>query len=101
MTVAWAPAPSSLAASRLCRLGQNVRGPTTATIADANTWTKADWFLPDEAGDPRKEGGLDYWVICDAQRAYLFFTSLNGKLWRTWTKLEEINASTNPSSLNF
>jgi hypothetical protein len=34
-------------------------------------------------------GGLDYWIICDEKRAYLFFTSLNGRLWRMWTKLED------------
>ncbi|MFH1718547.1 MAG: hypothetical protein ABIF19_14425 [Planctomycetota bacterium] len=32
--------------------------------------------------DPRKVGGLDYWIICNNQRAYLFLTSLNGKMWR-------------------
>jgi hypothetical protein len=37
--------------------------------------------------DPRVVGGLDYWIICDDQRAYLFLTSLNGKMWRLWTKL--------------
>ena len=36
-----------------------------------------------------RSGGLDYWIICDDQRAYLFFTSLNGKMWRLWTKLED------------
>ena len=41
------------------------------------------------SGDPRYVGGLDYWIICDDQRAYLFFTSLNGKMWRLWTKLED------------
>ena len=39
--------------------------------------------------DPREVGGLDYWIICDDQRAYLFLTSLNGKMWRLWTPLED------------
>ena len=61
---------------------------TTETIADPASWTPAQTFFPKE--DKRGEfSGLDYWVICDDQRAYLFFTSLNGKLWRMWTKLED------------
>jgi len=34
-------------------------------------------------------GGLDYWIICDQERAYLFLTSLDGKMWRLWTRLED------------
>ncbi|MCZ7638818.1 MAG: non-reducing end alpha-L-arabinofuranosidase family hydrolase [Verrucomicrobia bacterium] len=34
-------------------------------------------------------GGLDYWIICDDQRAYLFLTSLDGRMWRLWTRLED------------
>ncbi len=62
---------------------------TTTNIADPTSWTKAQPILDGGPDDPRKEGGLDYWIICDDQRAYLFFTSLNGKIWRLWTKLED------------
>lgn len=62
---------------------------TTATIADPLSWTKARPMLDGGAEDPRTVGGLDYWIICDDQRAYLFFTSLNGKMWRMWTKLDD------------
>jgi len=62
---------------------------TTTNIADPGSWTQAQPILDGGEKDPRKEGGLDYWIICDDQRAYLFFTSLNGKLWRMWTKLED------------
>lgn len=62
---------------------------TTTTISDPNSWTKAQPALAGDEKDPRQVGGLDYWIICDDQRAYFFFTSLNGKLWRMWTKLEE------------
>jgi len=62
---------------------------TTADIADPKSWTKAQPILDCGPGDPRQEGGLDYWIICDGRRAYLFFTSLNGKLWRLWTNLED------------
>jgi len=62
---------------------------TTADIADPASWTQSRPILDGGPGDPRPEGGLDYWIICDDRRAYLFFTSLNGKLWRMWTRLEE------------
>ncbi len=62
---------------------------TTTTLADPASWTRAQPILDGGAHDPRVEGGLDYWIICDSQRAYLFFTSLNGKLWRMWTKLSD------------
>jgi len=62
---------------------------TTADIADAGSWTRARPILDGGPNDPRKQGGLDYWIICDERRAWLFFTSLNGRLWRMWTKLED------------
>ena len=62
---------------------------TTADIADPGSWTQARPILDGGATDPRREGGLDYWIICDDQRAYLFLTSLNGKMWRLSTRLEE------------
>jgi hypothetical protein len=71
------------------RKGMWVAYSTTSDIADPTSWTKAQPMLDGEENDPRQEGGLDYWIICDDLRAYLFFTSLNGKLWRMWTRLED------------
>ncbi len=62
---------------------------TTSNIADPDSWTQAKAILDGGQRDPRQVGGLDYWIICDDARAYLFFTSLNGKMWRLWTKLED------------
>ncbi len=62
---------------------------TTTTIDDPDSWTQARPILDGGENDPREVGGLDYWIICDAERAYLFLTSLNGKMWRLWTSLEE------------
>jgi hypothetical protein len=62
---------------------------TTSDIAAADSWTKAKPILDGGSEDPREVGGLDYWIICDQQRAYLFFTSLNGKMWRMWTPLDQ------------
>jgi hypothetical protein len=60
---------------------------TTTDISDPASWTPAAPILDGGKDDPRPEGGLDYWFICDDRRAYLFFTSLNGKLWRTSTEI--------------
>lgn len=62
---------------------------TTDNIDDPHSWTKAAPMLDGGENDPRKVGGLDYWIICDDTRAYLFFTSLNGKMWRMWTPLDQ------------
>jgi hypothetical protein len=62
---------------------------TTSDLSQPASWTRAKPILDGGPDDPRIEGGLDYWIICDDQRAYLFFTSLNGKLWRMWTPLSE------------
>ena len=61
---------------------------TTADITDPDSWTQAKPMLDGGEDDPRRVGGLDYWIICDDQRAYLFLTSLNGKMWRLWTTLQ-------------
>jgi hypothetical protein len=62
---------------------------TTTDVVDPNSWTQARPILDGGERDPRKVGGLDYWIICDNQRAYLFLTSLNGKMWRLWTRLDD------------
>ncbi len=62
---------------------------TTADITDPGSWTKARPILNGGPDDPREVGGLDYWIICDERRAYLFLTSLDGRMWRLWTKLED------------
>lgn len=62
---------------------------TTRDLADPASWTPARPILDGGPTDPRRVGGLDYWVICDERRAYLFYTSLDGKMWRLWTELSE------------
>lgn len=62
-------------------------GPCYSTnndINDPNGWTlPAPLYVVPEG----EKAGLDYWVICDETHAYLFFTSLNGKMWRARTEL--------------
>jgi hypothetical protein len=65
---------------------------TTENVADPASWTPARPILDGGKDDPRTVGGLDYWIICDDERAYLFLTSLDGKMWRLWTRLREFPA---------
>ena len=61
---------------------------TTDNISDPNSWLQAKLFFPD--ADPiGVQGWIDFWIISDKEKAYLFFTSLNGKMWRMWTTLEK------------
>lgn len=62
---------------------------TTTTIGDPASWSNAQPMLDGGPDDPREVGGLDYWIICDDERAYLFLTSLDGRMWRLWTRLED------------
>jgi len=55
---------------------------TTDTLDDPNSWSKPT-LLFDVA--PVIDQWIDFWVICDDDKAHLFFTSLNGKLWRAET----------------
>lgn len=60
---------------------------TTTDIGDPNSWAKLQPMF-----DRQPEGvkaWLDFWVICDEAKAHLFFTSLDGKMWRAETSLTE------------
>ncbi|MDA8745452.1 non-reducing end alpha-L-arabinofuranosidase family hydrolase [Rubripirellula amarantea] len=63
-------------------------GPCYSTNPDITN--PAGWTLP-EPLYVVKEGaraGLDYWVICDDANAYLFFTTLDGHMWRSRTAID-------------
>lgn len=61
---------------------------TSGDIADPASWTQAKLFFPKD--NPKGVSRwIDFWVICDERRAYLFFTSLDGRMWRMWTRLED------------
>lgn len=60
---------------------------TTDDLSKPETWTEPRDFFPTKpAGAP--ELWIDYWVICDATRAFLFFTGDNGRFYRSQTTLE-------------
>lgn len=62
---------------------------TTSDISNPASWSQAQSVFRSNYEDLRIKGGLDYWVICDQQRAYIFYTSLNGKLWRMSAPIKE------------
>ena len=62
---------------------------TTSRIADPTSWTEAELFFPDADPTGREGMALDFWIIADEQSVYLFYTSLNGKLFRMRTSIED------------
>lgn len=57
---------------------------TSDNIADPKSWSK---LKPLFGRKPKGiKAWLDFWVLCDDAKAYLFFTSLDGKMWRSATK---------------
>jgi hypothetical protein len=56
---------------------------TSENIADPASWTKPTFLF--DAHPENVAMWIDFWVICDDERAHLFFTSLNGKMWRSST----------------
>lgn len=59
---------------------------TTAHLDDPSSWAPLRPMWPDPGTAPK--AWLDFWVICDAHKAHLFFTSLDGIMWRSETSLE-------------
>ncbi len=59
---------------------------TTTNIANPNSWPPLKPMFEGHAEPPK--AWLDFWVICDSSKAHLFFTSLDGKVWRCETALD-------------
>ena len=65
---------------------------TNADLNDPQGWSKPEVLdvppPPLDAAKPVKLW-IDFWVICDEQKAHLFATSADGRLWRAETALEQ------------
>ena len=59
---------------------------TTDDITKPDSWSPLQPLGAKRVGD---NTGLDFWIICDANKAHLFFTTLDGKMWREETTLEQ------------
>lgn len=57
---------------------------TNVDISKPHQWTlpKPLFVVPEGT-----KAGLDCWVICDQAKAHLFFTTLDGRMWRAETEL--------------
>lgn len=69
---------------------------TTTDIADPSSWSK---LRPLGAGPGGGRRGLDFWVVCDDEKAHLFFTTLNGRMWREETRLADFPAGWSEAKL--
>ena len=58
---------------------------TAERIDQPSSWSKPTRLFEKHPENVR--AWIDFWVICDETRAHLFFTSNNGKMWRSETKL--------------
>ena len=64
-------------------------GPVYSTnddITDPTAWTLP---APLYSVKPGNKAGLDFWIICDEAKAYLFYTTLDGQMWRADTRLSD------------
>lgn len=59
---------------------------TTTDITDPASWSP---LKPLGAKPADGKAGLDFWIICDDQKAHLFFTTLDGRMWREETPLQQ------------
>jgi hypothetical protein len=59
---------------------------TTADITRPESWTKPTLLF--EEHPENVSMWIDFWVICDDAKAHLFFTSLDGRMWRSETALD-------------
>ena len=58
---------------------------TSDDVSDPASWTKPELLYTTHPENVK--AWIDFWVICDSDKAHLFFTSNNGLLWRAETKL--------------
>ncbi len=64
---------------------------TTSDIKDPASWSAPKPFFPVVPGivkPPQGNGWLDFWVICDDRKCYLFSTDDHGRLLRSETDLD-------------
>jgi len=59
---------------------------TTTALGDPKSWSAPRWLFPQ--GSPKRKW-LDFWVIGDRTKAHLFYTSLDGRMWRSETRLAD------------
>jgi len=64
-------------------------GPCFSTndrVDNPTAWSRPRMMVTNAPPNPR---WLDFWVIADPTHAHLFYTSLDGKMWRRQTRLQD------------
>ncbi len=59
---------------------------TSTDITDPASWSP---LAPLRHKRANGKSGLDFWIICDDAKAHLFFTTLDGRMWREETSLAD------------
>ncbi len=59
---------------------------TTTNLGDASSWSTPQPMVTNAPAKPR---WLDFWVICDGEKAHLFYTTLDGNMWRRETNQKD------------
>ncbi len=59
---------------------------TNERLDDPTGWSPPEFLYP--SGPANVDRWIDFWIICDDNRAHLFFTSLDGRMWRAETSRE-------------
>lgn len=60
---------------------------TSDKVADPTSWSKPTLLFNEHPDNVRS--WIDFWIICDEEKAHLFFTSNDGRMWRSETKLAD------------
>jgi glycosyl hydrolase family 62 len=60
---------------------------TNTNIGEWRNWTKAAPLFDDPGQSVNN--WIDFWVICDETKAHLFFTSDDGRMWRSDAKIDD------------
>jgi Glycosyl hydrolase family 62/Cellulose binding domain len=64
---------------------------TSTNPSDPTSWSAPRFFMTSEppilVQNKGSGGWLDFWVVCDSANCYLFFSDLNGHLYRAQTSL--------------
>lgn len=78
----------------ICQVIEKSRKPalqpafsTSADVADPASWSAPKLLFARQPANVQR--WIDFWVICDEAKAHLFFTSLDGRMWRAETKLSD------------
>jgi hypothetical protein len=60
---------------------------TNERLDDPTGWSPPEFLYP--SGPANVDRWIDFWIICDDNRAHLFFTSLDGRMWRAETSRQD------------